>query len=277
MNIWGRRARRFPLCFVMNFVVFADSGAAARGLPPTVIQMDFSRYYRWSWFNLSPRSPGRVCLGSWHRGRGVPQWGLCLGDAAILGTAQGAGQGWCGPFSRGGRGQGPPRHPRRRGGLCATHPGDTVTIETAAGAGWEGRRMWQPPNPPGAGGTVPKKTTRGCSCQPGGCTPHHAHPLVTLVWAGQHPSAPSPAPAGTPWNLPCPHLGVTGSVSHPDCARLCPPGQPDPARQLCYLGHRPKNLKDCLDLLNVAAFVCFLPSVFQILRFLPSVLQIFRV
>lgn len=131
--------------------------------------------------------------------------------------------------------------------------------------------------PAWSGGHSAQKTTRGCSHQAGGCTPHHAHPLVTLVWAGQHPSAPSPAPAGTPWNLPCPHLGVTGSVSHPDCARLCPPGQPDPARQLCYLGHRPKNLKDCLDLLNVAAFVCFLPSVFQILRFLPSVLQIFRV
>lgn len=191
MNIWGRRARRFPLCFVMNFVVFADSGAAARGLPPTVIQMDFSRYYRWSWFNLSPRSPGRVCLGSWHRGRGVPQWGLCLGDAAILGTAQGAGQGWCGPFGRGGRGQGPPRHPRRRGGLCATHPGDTVTIETAAPAGWEGRRMWQPPNPPGAGGTVPKKPPVAALASLGAA--HPTMPTRWSPWSGQG-SIPQPPP-----------------------------------------------------------------------------------
>lgn len=172
-------------------------------------------------------------------------------------------------------GLGSPQHLKQHGGLCPTHPGDSVTIETAAGSGWEDRGMWQPPNPPGAWGTVPplpgstQKTT-GDPQTPPPCPPI-GHPGLGRAAFPSHP----PAPSGTPWNLPCPWMGVTGSV-----CQLCQALSSRAARSCqaaLLLGAQTQNLKDCLDLLNVAAFVCFLPSVFQILRFLPSVLQIFRV
>lgn len=153
--------------------------------------------------------------------------------------------------------------------LCATHPGDTVTIETAADAGWEGWGMWQPPNPPGVKGTVPTAPPKN----------HIAalpmHPPCPPIG---HPSlgrAASPQLHLGPSGM-CPALGwVTGSM-----CQLCQalPSRAARSRQAALLlGAQTQNLKDCLDLLNVAAFVCFLASVFQILRFLPSVLQIFRV
>lgn len=51
--------------------------------------------------------------------QGMP-WGCCAPQAVPVG---GWGPGRCRP---------PPLHPPRGGGLCTTHPGDMITIETAA-------------------------------------------------------------------------------------------------------------------------------------------------
>lgn len=165
----------------MNFVVFADSGAAAaaRGLPPTFIQMDFSRYYCCSWFNLSPRSPGCVCLSSWHRGRSTPGLGgPAMGDAEVLGTEQV--MGGAVPSVRGAgiptapaAARWPLRHPSW--GHCHHR--------NATRAGWESCRMWQPPNPPGAGGTMPGST------QKPRVTP--THPPIPRSGQGSIPQPPS--------------------------------------------------------------------------------------
>lgn len=130
----------------------------------------------------------------------------------------------------------------------------------------------QPTRSQGHSSPLPGSTqkTTGDPQTPPPCPPI-GHPGLGRAASPSHP----PAPSGTPWNLPCPWMGVTGSV-----CQLCQALSSRAARSCqaaLLLGAQTQNLKDCLDLLNVAAFVCFLPSVFQILRFLPSVLQIFRV
>lgn len=76
-------------------------------------------------------------------------------------------------------GQGPPQH--LSGGLCTTHPGDTVTIETG---GLEDVAATQPA---WKGGTAPK---------------NHGWLVAALP---THP----PAPFGTPWNLSCPWVACS--------------------------------------------------------------------
>lgn len=259
MNIWGRRARRFPLCFVMNFVVFADSGAAAeRGLPPTVFQMDFSRCYCWSWFNLSPRSRGVFVSAP---GTGDAPEGAVLGTRRFWGQRRALVTGGAVPSVEDG-GAGTPTASAAALWPLRHHPGDIVTIETSARSGWERRGMWQPPNPPGAGDTVPEAP----KIHGGLVAAVPTHPRLSPPSSSWHPLefAPGICPAlGRGSRIPCPHL--CQALPSRSCQAASPPGA------------QTQNLKGCLDLLNVAAFVCFLPSVFQILRFLPSVLQIFRV
>lgn len=82
--------------------------------------------------------------------------GGCAVGTQVLGTAQcGAVPSVMGRAGRDPHGTSAPAILGTLSPLCATHPGDTVTIETAADVGWEGWGMWQPPNPPGVRGTVP--------------------------------------------------------------------------------------------------------------------------
>lgn len=164
------------------------------------------------------------------------------------GGAEGAGHGWLPSLARavltGGRGRcrclGPPPHTPWRSGLCATHPGDTVTIETTAlhrvgkpaqcdssptclvrSERRGGGQCRQPPLP---GCTL--KTARGtcgtragcCCCSQQGQGLHAPVPYLgsPWVWAGQHPPA---TPLGLHLGPPelCPALG-RGSPAPAPCS-----------------------------------------------------------
>lgn len=200
--------------------------------------MDFSHYYCCSWFNLSPQSP-TVCLsrllapGTLHAGAGGSRnggtqrfWGqhkvVITGGAvpsvrgAGIPTASEAAR-WPLPHPSWGQ-----CHHRNR---CWLRVGGPCDVAAA-----------QPTRSQGHSSPLPGSTQKP---QVTPKHPLHAHPLVTLVWAGQHSPATLQLHLGPPGI--CPALGWGSPAPCASCARLCPPGQPDPARQLCCLGHRPKT------------------------------------